>query len=460
MTLDWRPAFHFTPRRNWMNDPNGLVRFNGAYHLFFQYNPGGDQWGEMSWGHATSPDLVRWTELPVALRATAEEAYFSGSAVVDGAGLVAALTIADPAGRQTQAVARSADGSAWTVGPERLTDPDPDFRDPKLIRDGDGWLLVVALSAQRRVRFYRSADLRDWTAVGEFGPAGAVGGVWEMPDLLRLPVDGVPRYVLVVGVTAGGPGGGSATQFFVGDFDGRTFTATDSGWADLGPDFYAAASFAGLAGRTVWLAWLNDWRYAAAVPTAPWRGILTVPREVSLRTIDGRVRLVQRPVPELAALRGRPVTVAEQPLAGEAVLPVRGAALELLAEFAVAPGGAAGLVVRRSADGREGTRIGWSDGRLELDRTRSGTVDLHPDFAAGYAGPLPARDGRVTIRVLVDHCSVEVFGGVGEITLSGQVFPAGDSDRVSAYGRNARLERLTAWPVTATIQAGSASQPA
>jgi fructan beta-fructosidase len=164
-------------------------------------------------------------------------------------------------------------------------------------------------------------------------------------------------------------------------------------------------------------------------------------------------------VPELAALRGPAVTVAGRSLAGETVLPVRGAALEILAEFAVAPGGAAGLVVRRSADGREGTRIGWADGRLELDRTGSGTVDLHPDFAAAYAAPLPAPDGRVTVRVLVDRCSVEVFGGVGEITLSGQVFPAGASDRVSAYGRNARIERLTAWPLAATIQAGSASQP-
>lgn len=459
MTLEWRPVFHFAPRRNWLNDPNGLVFVNGTYHLFFQHNPGGDQWGGMSWGHAVSPDLLSWEELPVALPATAEEAYFSGSAVALDGGLVAALTVSDRAGRQTQALARSADGRAWTVEDGRLTDPDPDFRDPKLTRDEHGWLLVVALSAQHKVRFYRSADLRDWTAVGEFGPAGAVRGVWEMPDLLRLPVDGTLRYVLVVGVVAGGPGGGSATQYFVGDFDGSTFTATDSDWADHGPDFYAAASFSGLAGRTVWQAWLNDWRYAEAVPTSPWRGILSVPREVTLRTIDGRVRLVQRPVPELAALRGPATTVAGRPLEGETVLPVRGDALEILAEFAVGPGGEAGLVVRRSADGREGTRISWSGGLLTLDRTASGTVDLHPAFAAAYPAPLPAPDGRVTVRVLVDRCSAEVFGGVGEVTLSGQVFPSGGSDQVSVYGRNARIERLTVWPLAATNPARSASQP-
>lgn len=441
-----------------MNDPNGLVRLDGQHHLFFQYNPAGDQWAGMSWGHAVSADLLGWEELPVALPATATEVYYSGSAVAVDGGLVAALTVVDPAGRQSQALARSPDGRSWTVEEARLTDPDPDFRDPKLIRDEHGWLLVVALSVQHRVRFYRSADLRDWTPVGEFGPAGAVGGVWEMPDLLRLPVDGTLRYVLVVGVIAGAPGGGSGTQYFVGDFDGRTFTATDSGWADLGPDFYAAASFSGISGRTVWLAWLNDWRYAAAVPTSPWRGVLTVPREVGLRTIGGRVRLVQRPVPELAALRGPAVTLTGHRLDGETVLPVRGAALEIVADLAVGPGGEAGVVVRRSADGREGTRVSWSGGRLTLDRTRSGTVDLHPDFAAAYPAALPAADGRVTVRVLVDRCSAEVFGGVGEVTLSGQVFPAEDSDRVSVYGRNARIERLTAWPLTATKPGRPASQ--
>jgi fructan beta-fructosidase len=444
-----------------MNDPNGLVRAGDAYHLFFQHNPAGDQWGEISWGHAVSPDLIGWTELPVALPATGAEEFFSGSAVAVDGGLLAALTVVDRAdGRQAQALARSADGSAWTVEPDRLTDPDPDFRDPKLIRDGDGWLLLVALPAQRKVRFYRSADLRDWTAVSEFGPAGAVGGDWEMPDLLRLPVDGAPRHVLVVGVLAHGPGGGSATQYFVGDFDGRSFTATGGGWADFGPDFYAAASFSGLgADRTVWLAWLNDWRYARAVPTSPWRGVLSVPREVSLRTVDGRVRLVQRPVPELAALRARPYELVDHPLDGETVLPVRGAALDVVADVAVGPGGEAGLVVRRSCDGREGTRVSWAGGRLTLDRAASGTVDLHPDFAAAYGAPLPAPDGRVTLRVLVDRCSAEVFGGVGEVTLSGQVFPAGTSDHLSVYGRNARIERLTAWPLAATIPAGPASQP-
>lgn len=439
MTSWWRPGFHFAPRRNWLNDPNGLVHHRGVWHLFFQHNPDGDRWGSMSWGHAVSPDLVRWTELPVAMRATPAEAFFSGTVVGTADGLVAAYTSVDPAGRQTQRFATSPDGSVWTPRPGRLTDPDPDFRDPKLIRTADGWLLLVALPVQRTVRFYRSADLVHWRAVGEFGPAGDTAGVWEMPDLLRFPTGDV----LVVGVLSGGPGGGSGTQYFVGAFDGDTFTATDTGWVDLGPDYYAAATFSGTPGRTVGLAWLDDWRYAEAVPTAPWRGVLSVPRELDLRAVGGRLRLVQRPVPELA---WTPVLAAEDP-AGE--LPVRGDRLRLDAVLT----GPGGLVVRGSADGREGTRVDWADGVLVLDRRTSGTVDLHPDFAAAYPAPLPAVDGRVRLTVLVDRCSVEVFGGVGETVLSAQVFPAADSDRVVAYGQVARL--TVARP--ATDRAGPAS---
>ncbi len=430
MTDWWRPGFHFAPRRNWMNDPNGLVFWRGEYHLFFQHNPDGDRWASMSWGHAVSPDLVRWTELPVAMRFTAEEAFFSGTVVGTADGLVAAYTSVDPLGRQTQRFARSDDGTVWTPLPGRLTDPDPDFRDPKLVRTADGWLLLVALPVQRRIRFYRSPDLLDWRPVGEFGPAGDTTGIWEMPDLVRLPAGDGTRDVLLVGVVSGGPGGGCGTQYFLGDFDGASFTATDTGWVDLGPDYYAAATFSGTTGRTVGLAWLNDWRYAEAVPTSPWRGVLSVPRELGLHTVGGRLRLVQRPVPELAwtpALRtGRP--------AGE--LPVRGDRLRLDAVLT----GPGGLVVRGSADGREGTRVGWDGDTLVLDRTASGTVDLHPDFPAAYPAALPATGGGVRVTVLVDRCSVEVFGGAGEVVLSAQVFPAADSDRVSAYGE---VERLT-----------------
>ena len=227
-----------------MNDPNGLVRLGPDHHLFFQHNPYGDRWGSMSWGHAVSPDLVHWTELPVAMPGGPEEAVYSGSAVEDPAGrLLAAYTSVAPSGRQVQA-----QDPANPV----LTDPDPQFRDPKLIPTADGWLLL-ALAQQRRVRFYTSSELRAWTPVGEFGPAGATTGEWEMPDLLRLPVGGSARTrdVLVVGVLAGGPDGGSGTQYFLGSFDGTTFTAEDAGWADCGPDFYAAASFSGLGDRAV-----------------------------------------------------------------------------------------------------------------------------------------------------------------------------------------------------------------
>jgi sucrose-6-phosphate hydrolase SacC (GH32 family) len=397
----WRPGFHFAPRQNWLNDPNGPVLFRGEYHVYFQHNPYGDRWGSMSWGHATSPDLVRWTERPVAMPATEAEQVFSGSVQPDGDGLVAAYTSVDPAGRQTQAFARSADGQGWERLPHRLTDPDPDFRDPKLLRDGDGWLLLVALSTQRRIRFYRSADLVTWTPVGEFGPAGAVDGVWEMPDLLRFPGGDV----LVVSVLGHRP----AVQYFPGVFDGSAFTATGHGWADHGPDFYAATSFAGLDDRVVWLAWLNDWRYAEAVPTSPWRGILSVPRELDL---DGAGRLTQRPVPELG--RG----------------PDGGGGDQIWLDFELA--GPGGVDVR-------GVRIGWTGTHLELHRP---PADFSPDFGGVTRAPLTAPE---PVTVLVDRCSVEVFAG--PVTLSGLVVPVPDEPRISPYGQ---VARVTTAAVTAT----------
>lgn len=239
----YRPEIHFSPRQNWVNDPNGPVWYEGEYHLFFQYNPEGDQWGNMSWGHAVSTDLVSWEERPVALRFTDDEHVFSGSVVVDhgntsGLGsadrpaMVAVYTSADPrTGRQAQSLAWSADaGETWTryEGNPVLDIGSTEFRDPKVFwyADGGYWVMAVAMSVDRRIRFYRSPDLREWSYLSDFGPAHATGGVWEMPDLFELPVDGDPsrtRWVLVVNLNPGGVAGGSGAQYFVGDFDGTTF---------------------------------------------------------------------------------------------------------------------------------------------------------------------------------------------------------------------------------------------
>ncbi|WP_105973865.1 GH32 C-terminal domain-containing protein [Streptomyces geranii] len=248
-TETYRPQFHFTPERNWMNDPNGLVYYEGEYHLFYQYNPSGDSWGDMSWGHAVSADLVHWTELPLALSHDADEMVFSGSAVVDRDNTTGFGTTANPAmvaiytshnnttGIQSQSLAYSTDrGRTWTKyqGNPVLDIGSRDFRDPKVqwYAPTKSWLMTVSLSAEHKVRFYTSKNLKDWQQQSEFGPAGATGGVWECPDLFPLAVDGDPtriKWVLVVNINPGGVAGGSAAQYFLGDFDGTRFTADDKG---------------------------------------------------------------------------------------------------------------------------------------------------------------------------------------------------------------------------------------
>ena len=239
----YRPQFHFTPAKNWMNDPNGLVYYKGEYHLFYQHNPFGNTWGHMSWGHAVSRDLVHWEHLPVAIPEEGDEAIFSGSAVVDhgntsGFGtrrnpaMVAIYTSAYP-DDQEQSLAYSTDrGRTWTKyeGNPVLDDPDREFRDPKVFwyEPADEWRMVVVKAVQRKVAIYRSDDLKEWEHLSDFGPANAVGGVWECPDLFPLPVDGKrkrQKWVMIVSLNPGAIAGGSGTQYFVGDFDGTTFTA-------------------------------------------------------------------------------------------------------------------------------------------------------------------------------------------------------------------------------------------
>jgi fructan beta-fructosidase len=247
-TEPYRPQFHFTPAQNWMNDPNGLVYYKGEYHLFFQYNPDGNQWGNMSWGHAVSTDLVHWKQLPLAIPHTADELIFSGSAVVDtrnttGFGtrenpaMVAVYTSAFSNGKQAQSLAYSLDrGRTWTKysGNPVIDIGSNNFRDPKVqwYAPTKSWLMTVSLSDQHKVRFYSSKNLKDWSLLSEFGPAGATGGVWECPDLFPLPVDGNKdhvKWVLVVNINPGGIAGGSGAQYFVGDFDGTSFTSEDAG---------------------------------------------------------------------------------------------------------------------------------------------------------------------------------------------------------------------------------------
>lgn len=480
----YRPHFHYTPPRHWMNDPNGLVYHEGTYHLFHQYNPEGNQWGHMSWYHATSPDLVHWTHQGVALAEEDNEMIFSGSAVVDrhntaGFGvehgpspLVAVYTShytrPDDSVNQAQSLAYSVDGGqTWTKYENNpvLDHPDPEFRDPNVFwyEPEEKWIMAVALPEQRIIQFYASSDLKNWTYRSDFGPAGSTVGIWECPALVHMPVDGPPdrtRWVLSVDVGSGAVAGGSGSQYFVGRFDGTTFTPDDTSlddaphWADYGPDFYAAIPWNNVPpsdGRALWLGWMNNWTYAEALPTSPWRSAQTVARALSLRPIDGRLRLTQRPVAELESLRTHPVHLEGRTLDDETV-PLTaddrsGRTRELIADFALRDADTVGLHVRAGADERTVVGYDATNNVVFVDRTRSGAIDFADGFASRTAAPLSPIDGRVTLRVLVDRSSVEVFANEGARVLTHCIFPDPGSDGVAAFasGGSARLVSLDTW---------------
>lgn len=452
-----RPAFHFTPPAGWMNDPNGLVYRDGTYHLYYQFNPAATVWGPMHWGHATSRDLIHWTPQPVALTPDEQGTIFSGSAVTDiantagfGAGAMVAVYTQNQPDRQAQALASSTDqGVTWTkyAGNPVLTPPNGlrNFRDPKVFRYGgaDGhWVMLVA--AGSAVLTYTSPDLKAWTPAGGFGfGAGATCGVWETPELTQLPVDGGPgtRWVLSVGVGDCAPAGGSGVQYFVGRFDGRTFISDNPRaavlWADRGADFYAAQAWNDApGGRHVWAAWMNNWRYAGQVPATTFRGALTFPREVGLTRTPQGLRLTQQPAREIEALRGQHWNARNLRVNG--TVPLRGASGELrdlTVTFRPGPTPAARFGLRVRAGPESGTRIGYAtrEAQLFIDRSRSGQVAFNAAFPAVHTAPLPLTGGAVTLRVLIDRTSVEVFSGDGTLVMTDSIFPGADDVNLELF---------------------------
>lgn len=476
----YRPAFHYSPRRNWMNDPNGLVWYDGEYHLFYQYNPLGADWGNMSWGHAVSADLVTWEELPVAIPFSGSEQVFSGSVVVDhentaGFGsadrpaLVAVYTRVDAStGLQTQALAFSTDrGRTWSRyrGNPVLDVGSSDFRDPKVFwyDAGGHWVMVVVLAAEGVVQFYRSDDLFEWEHLSDFAPGAVSDQLWECPDLFELPVEGdgpdESRWVLLISANPGAPAGGSGTRYFVGDFDGKFFTpddAADNTWLDYGADCYAAVSFSDAPdGERVLIGWMSNWQYAARVPTSQFRGSMTLPRTCHLARVDGRVRLLQRPVGPGGSRRvPQPAVEIRDTRIAERVTrlpkPASGVALLIVVEFTLGSAERFGLQLREGADQRTVVGYDTRSGSLYVDRTAAGTIDLHERFPAVHHGPLGAEDGRVRLRIYVDTASVEVFGGRGECVLTDQIFPDDDSRACSLFadGGEVTVTYLAVTPLT------------
>jgi fructan beta-fructosidase len=451
-TERYRPQYHLSVESGNMSDPNGMVYYEGEYHQFYQ-NSG-------QWGHAVSQDLVHWEHLPVALMRDELGEIWSGSAVVDWndtsgffhgkSGLVAIFTHFQ-GGVQSQSIAYSSDrGRTWTKYEGNPVIPNPglkDFRDPKVIwhEASKRWVMVV--SVDNHVRFYSSPDLRTWTETGEFGiDQGSHAAVWECPDLFELPVDGSGKrkWVLTLSVGSNEATKGSTAQYFVGEFDGKTFHNDNPAdtvlWTDYGKDFYAAVSYSDIPekdGRRIWLGWMSNWRYPFTMPTDPWKGNMSVPRELILRDIPGEgIRLIQQPVKELDSLRGTALKLEAQQLAtnSNAFGKWRGTSYELDTTFTVSADAAFALKVRTDGTGAEETSIRYNAtaGTLTVDRSKSGVVSFEPGFAESFAAPVkPSADGRLPLRIYVDEDTLEVFAEDGAKVLSTIVFPEPTSNGLS-----------------------------
>jgi fructan beta-fructosidase len=465
-----RPQFHFTPPLNWMNDPNGLVFHNGEYHLFYQHNPLGNEWGHMSWGHAVSSDLVHWQQLPLAIPETDREMAFSGCCVVDHRNTAGFGTEDTPAmvaiytghapGRQVQNLAFSLDnGRSWEAyeGNPVLDEGLADFRDPKVFwHDETGrWVMVVSRAIEKVLVLYGSENLKDWKELSRFGPAGAITKPnWECPDLFQLPLqaadgswDGETTcWVLEADMGGGAVAGGSGSEYFVGEFDGVRFQAGQAArWVDYGRDFYAPVSFDNVPssdGRRIWIGWMNNWE-TSLVPTAPWRGAMSIPRSLAVRVVPFNseepavLALVQQPVAELQQLRSEtrklaavsawpPVPLTEP---GE----LADMTFELEVEIEAADARSAGIRIRTGDE--EFTEIGYDrfDAAVYVDRTRSGNTGFHPAFAGRHAAPARQINGTVSLRIFVDRSSVEVFVNDGEAVITDRIFPTSITPTIEAF---------------------------
>lgn len=469
-----RPVIHFTPHAHWMNDPNGLVFHEGVYHLYFQHHPGSPVWGPMHWGHASSRDLLHWEEHPVALAPDHLGMIFSGSAVVDhplssGLGpegtvpLVAMFThhdmAAEQAGRidrQSQSLAVSLDGGRSFVphaGNPVLRNPGlRDFRDPKLRWWPERRCWLMALACGDHIRFYSAPDLQTWSLESCFGAGvGSHAGVWECPDLFPLTSDdGVTRWVLLVSVVPGGPAGGSATQYFVGDFDGHRFTPDDDRvrWLDFGPDNYAGVTWSGVDDRALFIGWMCNWDYARQVPATPWRSAMTLPRELQLYRTEEGWRVASLPARELrqgmapgadgpaAALLDLDAGTAAVPT-GACVLGLRGVRLDDL-ELSLGNDAGDRLVIAYDAGAER-----WS-----VDRRAAGESDFAPGFAASHSAPRLTRSAVTDLEVWLDHGSVELFADGGLSVITSVVYPRAPWSRLSwRLGPALRGANLSLTPV-------------
>lgn len=447
-----RPRLHFTPPSMWMNDPNGLFYANGTYHLYYQYHPQSTVWGPMHWGHATSTDLLHWNHQPIALYPDSLGLIFSGSAVLDrqntaGFGKDAVVAIftshnldwekAGRIDRENQSIAFSNDqGYTWTkfAGNPVLKNPGiADFRDPNVSWYAPGNKWIMALATQDRETFYSSKDLKTWTRESDFGAKiGAHDGVWECPDLFPLQVDGQEKWVLLVSINPGAPNGGSGTQYFVGDFDGHTFTPQDAEtrWIDYGRDNYAGVTFHETDKRRIFMGWMSNWDYATVVPTRSWRSANTLPRDLKLKNVNGKYFVSSSPI-------DLPIE-STQKLASTKSMKLSSPLLRISAKGQAVQD----FSIVLANDNGERVIIGFekSTNRYFVDRRQSGDFSFSTKFASRDYAPRISQSPTLDFQLITDVASAEFFADGGLTAMTTIYFPTEEFKVVSVKGISVDVE--------------------
>lgn len=468
----FRPLYHHTPRYGWMNDPNGMFYKDGVYHLCYQYNPYGSMWGNLSWGHSTSKDLVNWKHEPEALIPDGLGLIFSGSSVVDknntaGFGKDAVIAIYTSAGAsQIQSLAYSLDNGMTfqTYEGNPIITSDKECRDPNMFwhEKSGKWILILAAALEKEMWIYSSPDLKNWTKESAFGKGyGAQEGVWECPDLMELPVRGTDKtkWVLICNINPGGPFGGSAAQYFVGDFDGKTFTCDTkpevTKWMDYGKDHYATVSWSNAPeNRHTVIAWMSNWQYANNVPTQQYRSANSLPRDLELfQGKDGECYLAVSPAPEVKALRGKKVMKYGSFSAGtkkaSKKLPTENSGICEIGLELTARSADIIYITLANAKGEE-TVMSYDLAKhtFSMDRTKSGLTEFSKDFPAVTVAPCPVGE-KQSLRLFIDRCSIEAFEGEGRFAMTNLVFPEEPytTIAVSTEKGACRVNNLTVYPL-------------
>ena len=484
----YRPEYHHTPLYGWMNDANGLVYKDGEYHLYFQYNPYGSKWGNMHWGHSVSKDLVHWEHLNPAIARDTLGHIFSGSTVIDknnsaGYGkdaMIAFYTSASDEHGQIQCMAYSNDNGRTYTKYEKnpiLTPFDglKDFRDPKVFwyEPAQKWYMIV--SADKNMRFYSSTDLKQWEYLSQFGEGyGVQPNQFECPDFIQLPVDGNKdnmKWVMIVNINPGCPFGGSATEYFIGDFDGKEFKCdTDKSvtkWLDFGKDHYATVCFSNTGDRIIAVPWMSNWQYANVTPIRQYRGANALPRELSLYTKNGEIYMAANVVKETEALRKSTRNIESLSVEGETVIDsiTDGLNSGVELEMDIVPGKAqtVGFDIMNAKGEKTKIYLDLKSGRAVMDRTESGlitfgekaephfkenhdrrkteSINYINDFALGTWAPLSLCEGKsYHLNVFVDKCSVELFVDGGRIAMTNLVFPTEVYNSLRFYTEGGKAE--------------------